>query len=307
MVKFLAMRTRKAAEWYGDKERGTDMPEEVSIKEVQRAILNIFKVADEIFERHGLRYFAVYGTAIGAVRHKGFIPWDDDMDIAMPRPDYEAFRRIANEELPPRYRLIGYDYAEHYNIIFDKIQDTETTVIEKGLEAYTDRYTGVWLDIFPLDGMPVNRWERFRWIRKLRHLQGYNDKRRFGEARERTGLRRLRWELLKPHVMPKPFDFYARKYDECLKSYPYDEAEFTSFASFPRGYKHVFPTKYFEDFQVVPFEDYHIRIPAGNDAILKTVYGDYMRLPPPEERRQHLNFVDLKRSYLYYRNYPPRI
>lgn len=278
------------------------------IKAVQRAVLDVFKAVDGVCARHGLHYFAIGGTCIGAVRHAGFIPWDDDIDIAMPREDYDQFLQIANGELPEKYRRIGYDYSLHYNVVFSKVHDVETTVIEGGmLRQFPDRYTGVWVDVFPLDGMPSNRWKWWRWKRAIRHCQNMNVKRRFRDFQSLTGMKRLRWKLMRHSVMEKPFTYYAEKYEDILRAVPYDSSEFTSLAIFPRGYKWKWPVSDFADYIDMPFEDFHMRVPVGYDDMLRTQFGDYMTLPPVEERGQHCTFVDLERPYTYYQEHVPKL
>ena len=107
------------------------------IRPLQLRILRILLAVQKVCEEHNLRYFIIAGTLLGAVRHKGFIPWDDDLDIAMPRRDYDMLCQPASEWLPAPYEMVSFETdPENYPLPFAKIQDASTTLIERILEAY---------------------------------------------------------------------------------------------------------------------------------------------------------------------------
>ena len=130
--------------------------------ELQQIEKNILACALEIVDRLHLTYFLVCGSALGAVKYNGFIPWDDDIDIAMPRKDYTAFCEKAGELLPPHLFLQNCHTEKNFPYIFSKIRDSRTTYIEKGM-AGLDINHGVYIDVFPLDGYPVELKEQ-RWL-----------------------------------------------------------------------------------------------------------------------------------------------
>lgn len=137
--------------------------------ELQQIEKNILACALEIVDRLHLTYFLVCGSALGAVKYNGFIPWDDDIDIAMPRKDYTVFCEKAGELLPPYLFLQNCHTEKNFPYIFSKIRDSRTTYIEKGM-AGLDINHGVYIDVFPLDGYPVELKEQ-RWLekQKLKH------------------------------------------------------------------------------------------------------------------------------------------
>ena len=144
-----------------------------NIRPLQEEVLKIFKVFAAICEKHRLRYYAAYGTALGAIRHHGFIPWDDDFDVAMPRDDYERFRKMAEEALPARYKYCDWHNTKELSPnVYAKIQDSNRVAvldIEKKIGRTLPH--GVYIDIFPLDGTPGTRWQRFKWMLRLHLLR----------------------------------------------------------------------------------------------------------------------------------------
>jgi len=128
--------------------------------------LDIFKAFLKVCKENDLRYFLAGGTLLGAVRHKGFIPWDDDMDVLMPRKDYDRFLEIGQSLLPPEYFLQTRQTDREYPCNFAKIRDSRTTFVEKSLKDRVINH-GVYIDIFPLDYFPqspvVQQWKLFWW------------------------------------------------------------------------------------------------------------------------------------------------
>ena len=117
--------------------------------------MDIAKEVLRICEKHGLTYYMLGGTMLGAIRHKGFIPWDDDIDLGMPRDDYERFLEIAPQELASHLKLVNYRTDPNYMYYITRILDTDTTVIEERI-GNDNKYTHASIDIFPIDGTPNN-------------------------------------------------------------------------------------------------------------------------------------------------------
>jgi lipopolysaccharide cholinephosphotransferase len=123
------------------------------IRPLQMRMLRVLKALDETCKAHDLRYGIFAGSLIGAVRHKGFIPWDDDMDVLMPRPDYERFIEHSRDWLPEPYEFVCAENDPEYPLPFGKIQDASTTLIERRHLSYLG---GIYVDVFPLDAVPKN-------------------------------------------------------------------------------------------------------------------------------------------------------
>lgn len=270
---------------------------------LQSRICEIFSSVSEICEKNNLRYFGIGGTCLGAVRHKGFIPWDDDIDIAMPREDYEQFRKIADSELPHNLRIMDMNNCLHYECLFMKVYDINSTLIQKGLSDYPDRYTGVYVDIMPLDGLPKNNIKQKIYFTRLAILRRLNWWRRFPKAVGKT-----RWAKL--HIirhkilMIFPYNFFSNQYIRIQKKYKFDESEFTSYGWSYGARKWIFSTKDFEEYEDLPFENTYMRCPKGYDSFLKILFGDYMKLPPKSEQKRKHDVValDLENSFLEYKN-----
>lgn len=124
------------------------------IRPLQLRILKNLLAVDKVCKEHNLRYYIMAGTMLGAVRHKGFIPWDDDLDIGMPRADYDLLMANAKEWLPEPYEAVCAENDKEYPLPFAKVQDANTTLIERMHLKYLG---GVYIDIFPLDGVPESR------------------------------------------------------------------------------------------------------------------------------------------------------
>ena len=135
---------------------------------LHQRILRILMAVDKTCRENQLRYYIWAGTMIGAVRHKGFIPWDDDIDIAMPRPDYERFIAHSKEWLPQPYEFVCAENDPRYPLPFGKVQDASTTLIERTHLHYLG---GIYIDVFPIDGVPAGTLSR-KWRRKIYTMQG---------------------------------------------------------------------------------------------------------------------------------------
>ncbi len=141
------------------------------MNELQKCILNIFKEVKKVCEHNNIPYYALGGTAIGAVRHKGFIPWDDDLDIALPIEYLEYFLECCKKDLPPRYKIFSAKNVKEFSNVFIKVVDTETTFIEKDMHFYKNSYTGVFIDIIFLISVPDNLFKKKFHLFRLRYYR----------------------------------------------------------------------------------------------------------------------------------------
>ena len=270
------------------------------MNEIQSIILDIYVHIKSICDENDLRYYAIGGTCLGAIRHKGFIPWDDDLDIAMPEKDYKRFIHIANNNLPPYLRLITPKNYVHSICLFSKVHNVKTTLIES--VDYPEDYKGVYVDIMPLYGVPSNRIESKRYINKLRLLQRLNYAKRRSFRECRGLLRKLFWLIMRPFNMFVDDIYYISQWEKVVEKNSFDMSQYTGYLWAKRLKQLIFPKEWFGDYVEKPFETTTIRCPAGWDSFLKCMFGDYMQLPPEEERSTHGEggIVDLHRSYLFY-------
>lgn len=261
---------------------------------VQLRELEILKAIMEICDRHGLRWFAIAGTCLGAVRHGGFIPWDDDLDIGMPRRDYEKFRAIAKQELPPYLELLDYDAAKRTTRMFLKVHDIRTSCIENSLLEFPELHTGVWVDVFPIDGYPAPGLKRLVLAVRLTVLEGINMTLRMpdsaaGNRKERRQMRL--YKLLRGRV---PFNWASRRIDGLIKKYVVEKC-----ACAVNALTWFFPSYCVAELAKRPFEGIEIFCPKDYNAYLTAAYGDYMQLPPEEARNSGhtVAYLSLERPY----------
>ena len=259
-------------------------------KQVWKVELDMVSIVDRICKEHNIKYFAICGTMLGAVRHKGFIPWDDDIDLGMLREDYNRFVKYAEKEIEAPYflqtTLTDNDYYKDYA----RIRNSNTTAICEHNEFHKCN-NGIYIDIFPLDNYyntpfgnlyyklsrSLGRLMRVKLHYQMREnpnlkskvayfiAKGIDEKRAY-KVRERLQT----WHSRKRAKYAGITDTYLDKYDAS---------------------KLAFPREVFDEYQYVPFENIEIPIPKDYDTFLKIFFGDYMSFPPVEERGIHHNII----------------
>lgn len=273
------------------------------MNEVQTHILGIYKVFAELCEKHGLRYHAIGGTAIGAARHKGFIPWDDDLDVSMPDVDYLRFLDIARVELPDGFEVRAYQISEFFPYVYARVIDSNTTFVSSRIINLPQAYHGVWMDVMPMSGFPSDLGERKKHMRRL-WLNVRLGQKMFFRMKDNPTLKgKLFWLMSSPLQLAFPRNHFYDEYYKAIKDYPFDECDFTGYtwSQLWRGLKLLFPREWFDGYVELPFEDTVIRCPKAYDDYLSTQFGDYMT-PPPVDKQipSHGLFVDLEHSYKDY-------
>ena len=271
--------------------------------ELQRIDLDLLKEISTLCEKHDIKYYAFGGTCLGAVRHKGYIPWDDDIDIAMPRGEFNKFIAHAHE-LPEHVGVLMPENCVHFICGSIKVHDKRTTFIENQFKQFPDRYCGVGLDIMPLDGMPEGEKKQKRHFEKCRWLLYFNNFYR-NPARRKSIRSRLFYLFLDTVALFAKHDFFYKKYYKCVTKYPFDDSEtalHSAMVANPFDKKRSFPARFFKESVLLPFEDIMISCPKDYDGYLSHYYGaDYMT--PPEKDGQIVHdtaIVDLEKPYTYY-------
>ena len=255
----------------------------MSFEESKKVELDILESVASFCEENGIRYFLAYGTLIGALRHKGFIPWDDDIDIQMPREDYNRLISSFNEKKHnPNLCLVPpHDPKSRHPIV--KIIDVRTVKIEEGVD-YSAGSLGVDIDIFPIDGQPDNEVDYQQWYKKLRRLYAFYT---YSIMSSRGGSlkKRLLFSLIKMCMSRR---YVKKRADSLHKKYPYESSKYLgTIESAFNSIGNRVERECFSDFVLVEFEGKQFRAPIGYDAILTKIYGDYMQLPPEEKRVSH--------------------
>ena len=252
---------------------------ELSLDEIKRLELDVLRDVAAFCEQNGLRYFLAYGTLLGAVRHRGFIPWDDDVDIWMPRPDYETFLKTYVPSRDSACRLIDSSRDKSYGLTFAKVYDARTIVREAMYRKDEAGSYGVYVDVFPLDGFASRRqWVIGHLLQKALNVKNAT----FGIGRSwfKTALMRLTKFLL----LPFPTTFLVRMSDRNATKVPFDVGEQVVFLSDTRAFMVVYPKSDFDLTIDVSFEGCSFRAPRNFDDVLRRDYGDYMTPPPPDKR-----------------------
>lgn len=287
-----------------DKYKNYVLANDVTIRQLQDKLLEIFMYFKKICEDNGLNYWCGGGTMLGAVRHGGFIPWDDDLDVFMPRKDYESLYKIWNTIADTdHYALVRTDRSHNYHHTAMNLVDLKTTFIQFHSEN-EDIYHGCYIDVIPFEGCPDGRLSRAFQIyhsimysvfncQRLPNNQGrmlrYPVMLLLGMIKSQ----KLRYKLWTYHQKQMTrYDFYTANIVKETVS---------SFKGLFREYdRHVFDTT------EILFEGVSVKIPVGYDHYMKKIYGDYMKVPDDvyenmSGRYSRIKFIDLKNSFKIYK------
>ena len=264
-----------------------------------------FEMLEEVIKCCNVLKIKVYldgGTALGAVRHQGFIPWDDDIDVGMLRKDFEIFISEGQRYLP-KYLFLQSRLSEpNFLCNFAKIRDSRTTFIESSQRQLKINH-GVYIDVFPLDYYPENSVERDRIQKKLRVLN-LRVRQEFTLPEENRGTRLLEiWRKFGGDVLKLRYPSVSKVLD--LRETIYKSVKPSSYLvnyCGAWGNKEVFPTEWLEEGTIANFEGLSVNIPKEYDKYLRHIYGDYMQLPPENMRVSHhyTEIIDLDKPYTDY-------
>ena len=275
-----------------------------TLRQVQLVQLEMAKEIKRVCDTLKIDYWLDGGTLLGAIRHKGFIPWDDDLDVAMKRDDYERFLREAPGQLSPAYELLTWEKDRYYGLPFAKIQKKGTLFVEETLPKKSQN-NGIFVDIMPYDLYPDDagvckrlKWKLYFYKRLMLSKCGY----RPWKAKDYSGsplknvVKRSFYILLSFLSLFTSKDNIRNRYESAVKSvntncdgdgwYPQDGA--TDFGEI------VIKSEWLERLTDMPFEDGELSCPEKYDKYLKAVYGDYWQLPPEEERVNRHNIKAIR-------------
>lgn len=268
------------------------MKELTVLRKVQLMELDIFKKIVKICEDNKLTYYISGGTYLGAVRHKGFIPWDDDMDVAMPRKDYLEFIKIASSVLKNDLYLV------HYSICKTNLQHAQICNRTKHLReknSMVEKTVDVFVDIFPLDGIPNGKIAQKIHKMKLLYYRMMYVYSVFDEYVSVNKLNRPLHEKIliafgKTGIPQKLLNRETRiqKFDKCVSKYDFYKSKYVLNFSGRYKFKSIFDReKIYADGRMYEFEGEQFNGPYDFDFYLKQIYGDYMKLPPENQRNWH--------------------
>ena len=265
---------------------------------LQQKEFDLLKIFIEICEKIGLRYYLVCGTALGAVKYDGFIPWDDDVDVALCREDYKIFCEKAQSLLPQGIFLQTYETDQRYPCIFSKLRDSNTTYIEKTCKNITMNH-GVYIDIFPLDGYPESlklqkRLERKKFFYKLLISSVY-------ESNCSLKIRILRkiFRILGVH---KRTGRILVKYEKLISAYSTKKSSVWCNHGNWQGNLEYAPKEQYGQGIIMKFQGVDVRVPERYDEYLTQKYGDWRSDPPQDDQigHHHYSVMDLEVPYTEY-------
>ena len=259
------------------------------LSSLQRQDLEILKEFQRICEANHLKYFVVAGSMLGAVRHHGFIPWDDDIDVAMPRADYDRFLEIAPAQLNSAYSLESPRQREHVTIV-------STIVSNKGgytlNNAQKTLHTGAWIDIMMIDGVPAPglrrkiHWYRYMMLRAMYQISHFDEV--VDQNRERPGYEKAIIKFAKVTRMQRllnPEKINA-KIEKLMRSVPYERSEYVATYCGIYRQNEIVPKAWYGQGTPYPFEDTTVYGLDDADKYLTQLYGDYMT-PPKDISGRH--------------------
>ena len=259
------------------------MKEIQSLNEIQFLLLNIAKAFRDICDRHGIPYVMLGGTMLGAVRHQGFIPWDDDMDFAVPREHYNLLIALLERELPGEYKCLTYRNCEQIKYPFIKIVDTRTCIDDPRLNCPLEEKIGLNVDVFPLDVCEVNSMN-VKWVLLLIKLQTIL----FVESAEDSKCRAFLRQLLQ-RLVPFGKNYLQRLIERRLCKN--QKGEYVGNILGRWKQKEIFKSNIYHSIADYRFEGITLKGVADYHTYLTQMYGDYMTLPPEDKRVAHVEDV----------------
>ena len=265
-----------------DEKRITDLDE------IKRREIKILDTFVEFCKKNNLKYYLAYGTLLGAVRHKGFIPWDDDIDVIMPRDDYEKL--LALWDNTQRYRVMECKLDPNYIYPFAKISDSHTYLQE--FDVLEDCKMGLYVDVFPYDCVGQDKKQAKKFIKRcafMEKLRIYSmlsfDKIKSEDSKKNLG-RKVLWKILRKTGPAR----ISRYQDKVSRKYFGQKGKWKGLLCTQYPEREILSAEVYEDSIEIVFEGKKYNAPANYDHMLKKLYGDYMKLPPKEEQVLKHNF-----------------
>lgn len=272
----------------------------LTLREIQYGSYGVLKQISKICEEHGWRWFLTYGSLIGAIRNQGIIPWDDDIDIMMPRPDYEAFKAyyIQNQEILYPYKLFDKSVVEEYPHLISRVSDQRYHLI---FENEIDYGIGLFVDIYPLDGVGNNKDKAIKLTKRTKKLASLcflTSRKSFGQDNTNSIYKMI--IKLPAYIWAKTMGnkHYIERLNKLAKTYSFEDSKYVACVAWPVGKKYnrerdVFEKDLFRTKQI-HFEDGEFPIPIGYDTFLRITYGDYMTAPSESGKKTHHTYQAFK-------------
>lgn len=267
----------------------------IDLRQLQNIELEILKELDRVCKKHGITYHLFGGTLIGAIRHKGFIPWDDDIDICMRREDYNKFIEICSKDLKSTYFLQNYKTDPNFFHSFVRIRKNGTKVIQRQYKGI-DMHHGVFIDVFPFDNIPDSvsaRKVQYSLMRTNRIIKNFKIKKKSSQKSMKANIKNLISLVVKPIPIK-----YFNSFETYLSTY-YNNKITTSSTLMVEAIqinhkRCTIENEKFYETEEHEFEGQMFVGPRHYDEVLSNMYGDYMALPKESDRQPHHNIVEFQ-------------
>lgn len=264
-----------------------------TLKKVQLTLLEIAKEVKRVCDENNIQYFLDSGTLLGAVRHGGFIPWDDDFDIGMMRSEYLKFCAIAPKKLKKEYFLQTWENDSLYAVPFAKVRKKNTVYMEDKASIHLNN--GFYVDIFPYDYAPSTPNDKKRLMQRLAYIERVLlMKCNYRPWQEHGGVNIKKKVAYIPYRCVSAFfskQYLIEKYERLVYKVPESDELYIQFGS-TKGF--FIPQKAFGVGSDMKFEDTSFRCPDNYDLYLSSIYGDYMKLPPVDQRENRHQIIEIK-------------
>jgi lipopolysaccharide cholinephosphotransferase len=251
----------------------------IDLERAKKLMVEILIDIDRICKKNDINYWIDFGTLLGAVRHKGFIPWDDDIDISMPRKDYNRFLKVAQKELNKNYSLHHKNLDSRNYILATKVRHNKSIYVEHGREGdLPNGANGIFVDVFPLDRIQKKNIKIFNFLRSLYHISPFKPK----------------YESTKTKMFNYFFSFLYpfRNFFKWLMIKLHSETGDVYILGHEIPFKLSYPYELVNPIKRINFERHNFNCPQQEEIVLKSLYGDFMKLPPLDQRRFHA--MDIK-------------
>lgn len=266
---------------------------QLTLREIQLEEVKLLSYFDQFCKKHDLKYSLVYGTLIGAARHKGFIPWDDDIDVAMPRPDYEKLLLLNKSFNRGAIKLIADDLDHSLDATYAAVINCD--IVCENMYSTTKRSQFLWIDIFPVDGFVEDTGKMEEIYKQSQFLQKVVSLASAKLFKGKTVFHMLGKLVLSPLCRLYGVNRCLRKMDSLAKTYPYEKSKYVGVIAWGEGVKEKLLKKDFENMTKIEFEGEFFSVMSCWKQYLKNMYDDYTQLPPVEMRIGH-NIKAYKKS-----------